>query len=180
MLAGLRTGLIALSKFFEEIRNVPFTPATTGQRAGPSGDGLDIHALLIQALYIAALSATAMTHDFVGGQNRLDFHASSVVVFRYPLYLLHLPQRAIGYVWRAWCRRLPVDSISAAVDRRPCSALLSNPLGKRAWSLWLQNGLQSYFSGGWVRRLVLRHNPKPTPIGSYSRPTSRSHQPLRR
>jgi hypothetical protein len=61
-------------KLLQVIPNIPFTTATAGKRARPSGNGLHIHPLFKQALNVAAFGATAMTHDLILWAGRLRFH----------------------------------------------------------------------------------------------------------
>lgn len=52
-------------KFLQVIPNIPFTTATAGKRTRPSGNVLYIQTLVKQALNVALLGATAMTHDLI-------------------------------------------------------------------------------------------------------------------
>jgi len=65
-------------KFLQVIPNIPFTTATAGKRARPTGNGLNIHTLFKQALYVVSFGATAMTHDLIFWAGRLLFHHMTV------------------------------------------------------------------------------------------------------
>jgi len=70
----------------QKLSNIPFATTTTGKRARPSGNGIDIHLLLEQAFNHASPGAAAMAHDFIGrigmfrihGRYFTDFVGSSV------------------------------------------------------------------------------------------------------
>jgi hypothetical protein len=70
----LRAMVLLLSEFFQELRNIPLTAATTRDSPSPSGNGIHIQALLEQALYIAPRGAAARAHDFIHRVGNLRGH----------------------------------------------------------------------------------------------------------
>lgn len=64
----------AFGEFLHEVGDVPFAAATARERAGPSGDGLQVHALLGQALDVPSFRAAAMAHDFLRLAGWILFH----------------------------------------------------------------------------------------------------------
>jgi hypothetical protein len=66
--------VLLFSKFLQELCNIPFAAAASGKRPRPSGNGIDIKALLEQALNIVPPRAAAMAHDNIGRIGMLRVH----------------------------------------------------------------------------------------------------------
>ena len=65
LLVDGRSACALRGKFLQAIPDIPFTAATAGKRARPSGNVLYIQTLFKQALNVALFGATAMTHDLI-------------------------------------------------------------------------------------------------------------------
>lgn len=63
---GVKAIILLFGETFQEICNIPFAAATTGKRARPSGNSIDIKTLLKQTLDIASPGTTAMAHNHIG------------------------------------------------------------------------------------------------------------------
>lgn len=57
--------VLSPGQLLQEIRDIPFAAAATGQCARPAGDGIHIHALLKQLADIFSPRAATVAHDFI-------------------------------------------------------------------------------------------------------------------
>ena len=71
---GSSVAHLLLGKRLQELFDIPFAAAATGQRARPLGNGFEVHALRKQSLDIAARGAAAIAHHFVRGLDVLRVH----------------------------------------------------------------------------------------------------------
>ena len=61
----LQPVLLLFGECFQKIRNIPFAATTARECPRPIGDGIDIHALLEQALDGVSPGAAAMAYNFI-------------------------------------------------------------------------------------------------------------------